>query len=95
MMPCSRNLQKDGEHELCQWETEPFSPNCFRAARALGCSHWETSKLTRQLKGTDGGQRFSGSVTFVAAHSKVMAPQLALSAQHLKGFMKGARLYLL
>ena len=39
--------------------------------------------------------RFSGSVTFVAAQGKVTAPQLALSAQHLKGFMKGARLYML
>ena len=38
---------------------------------------------------------FSGSVTFVAAQGKVMVPQLALNARHLKGFMKGARVYML
>ena len=59
------------------------------------CAHLETSELTRQLKGTDGGQRFSGSVTFVAAQGKVTVPQLALNARHLKRFMKGARLNLL
>ena len=39
--------------------------------------------------------RFSGSVTFVAAQGKVMAPQLALSAQHLKGLYEGCKTLLI
>ena len=40
-------------------------------------------KLTRQLKGTDGGQHFSGSVTLEAAQTKVMVSEEVLSVQHL------------
>ena len=65
------------------WETEAFSPNRICAAHSLGCTHSETSKLTRQLKGTDGGQHFSGSVTLHATLAKVMIPKLVLSVQHL------------
>ena len=80
--PCSQSKERPGSR-TSQWETEVFSPNCIRAAPALGCTHWETSKLTRQLKGTDGGQRFSSSVTLEAAQSKVMVPKQVLSVQHL------------
>ena len=69
------NLMNDLEHG-CQWETEAFSANCIRAAHSQPWMHtFGNLKLTRQLKGTDGGQHFSGSVTLEAAQTKVMVPK--------------------
>ena len=39
--------------------------------------------MTRQLKGTGGGQHFSGSVTLEATQTKVMVSEEVLSVQHL------------